>query len=76
MDLGQGELHFARYARRLKPWDQAAGVLLHREAGGFNALTDGRGPYRPSAPGLHETSLLMAPDETTWDSLHAVFGAV
>ena len=71
MDLTRGSLHFAQYAQRLKPWDHAAGVLLHREAGGFNGLTEGRGPYHP-VPRIQYATLLLAPDETAWDSLHAV----
>lgn len=70
MDLAQGRLHFAQYAQRLKPWDHAAGVLLHREAGGFNGLTEGRGPYHPE-PRVQYATLLLAPDVTAWDSLHA-----
>ena len=70
MDLAQGHLHFAQYAQRLKPWDHAAGVLLHREAGGFNELTEGRGPYHPE-PRVQYATLLLAPDKTAWDSLHA-----
>lgn len=73
MDLGRGELHFAHYEKRLWPWDHAAGVLLHREAGGFSAFTDGRVPYGPSGPGIRETALLLAPDGASWDALHAVF---
>lgn len=46
MDLVIGGLHFARYSGRLKPWDHAAGVLIHGEAGGFAALTGDRSPYR------------------------------
>lgn len=71
MDLACGRLHFAQYARRLKPWDHAAGVLLHHEAGGFNGLTEGRGRYTPE-PRIQYATLLLAPDETAWDSLHAV----
>ncbi len=70
MDLGRGTLHFARYGGKLKPWDHAAGVLLHAEAGGFNALMDGKQPYR-AGPDLREGTLLMAPDEAGWDALHA-----
>jgi len=70
MDLARGDLHFARYARRLKPWDHAAGVLLHREAGGFSALVHDRAPYRPDDGGVLTGTLMLAPDEATWDALH------
>ncbi len=74
MDLARGELHFARYGRRIRPWDHAAGVLLHREAGGFSALVGDRSPYRP-APRIVEGTLMLAPDEATWDALHRAIGA-
>ncbi|MBI3445860.1 MAG: inositol monophosphatase [Magnetospirillum sp.] len=67
IDLVTGVLHFAHY-NRLMPWDHAAGVLIHAEAGGYAALTDGR-PYRPRAePGC----LLLAPSAGTWTSLQAI----
>jgi len=75
LELARGRLHFARYGGRLKPWDHAAGVLVHREAGGFGALFEGRAPYSP-APGIVRGTLLMAPDADTWDTLHKVMGGV
>lgn len=62
--LAQGRLHFAYY-RKLMPWDHAAGVLMHREAGGYGALLDGR-PYRPvpDKPGL-----LLTPGPRSWQAL-------
>ncbi|MDP6788290.1 MAG: inositol monophosphatase family protein [Rhodospirillales bacterium] len=75
MDLARGRLHFARYGGRLKPWDHAAGVLLHREAGGFSALVEGRAPYSPR-PGIVHGSLLLAPDTNAWDALHRVMNGV
>ncbi len=71
MDLARGDLHFACYARRLKPWDHAAGVLIHREAGGFAALTEGGAPYRPE-PGIFPGTLLLAPDQAIWRRLEAL----
>lgn len=62
--LLDGTLDFACY-RRLHPWDHAAGVLLHGEAGGFAGLLEG-GPYRPMP---QKGSLLMAPDHATWSAL-------
>ena len=59
LDLARGRLHFARYGVRLKPWDHAAGVLLHREAGGFGALVEGPAPYSPR-PGIVKGTLLLA----------------
>lgn len=70
MDLGRGELDYAHYARRLKPWDHAAGVLIHREAGGFSALTADGHPYHPAKSGDYsDQALLLAPDGETWEAL-------
>jgi fructose-1,6-bisphosphatase/inositol monophosphatase family enzyme len=65
LSLLDGSLDFSCY-RRLNPWDHAAGVLMIQEAGGKAALLDGS-PYRP----VPQTgnSLLMAPDEESWDDL-------
>ncbi|MEO5337672.1 MAG: inositol monophosphatase [Magnetospirillum sp. WYHS-4] len=68
MDMARGALHFAHYDRKLKPWDHAAGVLMHREAGGHAALVaDGR-PYHPGA-GIQEAALLGAPDRECWNAI-------
>ncbi len=48
--------------RKLLPWDHAAGVLLHREAGGYSAHFDGT-QYLPSAT---TGGLLLAPDAESW----------
>lgn len=70
IDLGTGRLDFAVYGR-LKPWDHAAGVLIHREAGGWSALRGDGSAYRPR-PVIVEDTLLLAPDEATWRKLHAL----
>ncbi|MGE7368813.1 inositol monophosphatase family protein [Neorhizobium sp. NPDC001467] len=49
----------------LKPWDHAAGVLIHTEAGGFAATLAGE-TYRPTMTTGH---LLTAPDETCWNQV-------
>lgn len=70
MDLAAGTLHYAAY-RKLKPWDHAAGVLLHREAGGHSGyVSDGRA-YRPVMP--HQDLFLVAPDRAAWEALRRVF---
>lgn len=71
MDLCCGGLDFAQYTR-LKPWDHAAGVLIHREAGGFSALRGGR-PYRVE-PRIVEDTLLLAPDAESWRWLDRLLG--
>jgi fructose-1,6-bisphosphatase/inositol monophosphatase family enzyme len=56
-----GFCHVLLYSK-LMPWDHAAGSLIHREAGGYNAHFDGR-PYLPT----HFTGgLICAPDEASW----------
>lgn len=72
LDLGAGTLDFSQYTR-LKPWDHAAGVLIHAEAGGYSRLTNDGAAYRP-IPGIDERTLLCAPDAASWANLHGAFG--
>jgi fructose-1,6-bisphosphatase/inositol monophosphatase family enzyme len=64
--LADGRIHFVLWSK-LMPWDHAAGVLLHAEAGGYNAYLDGGryAPMRIKAPGL-----LLAPNEASWQALY------
>jgi fructose-1,6-bisphosphatase/inositol monophosphatase family enzyme len=64
MALCDGSLQFALYGG-LKPWDHAAGVLMHEEAGGHSSLLDGA-PYRPT---VRDNGLLLAPDQASWQAL-------
>lgn len=73
MDLALGRLHFALFVGRLKPWDHAAGVLVHAEAGGHSALLDGAAPYG-AYPEPTGATLLLAHDEAAWAALHSVIG--
>ena len=66
--LAGGYCHVSIY-QKLMPWDHAAGVLLHREAGGYARCFDGSA-YRPSAT---EGGLLLAPDEASWHDLAKLF---
>lgn len=61
----KGRMHFGVYTR-MKPWDHAAGILMHQEAGGIARLGDGT-PYRPAARG---DVCLLTPDEDLWQTLH------
>jgi fructose-1,6-bisphosphatase/inositol monophosphatase family enzyme len=63
--LARGEIHYALFTK-LMPWDHAAGVLVHAEAGGHSAYLDGA-PFRPSA--IAAQPLLLAPDPDTWRRL-------
>lgn len=71
IDLARGRLHYLRYGGRLKPWDHAAGTLIHLEAGGFTARMISGEPYAVGA-GIVEAFLLHAPDRARWDALHAL----
>ncbi len=49
--------------RKLKPWDHAAGLLIHAEAGGYNRLLSGE-RYSPAA--RDQMGILCAPTEAIW----------
>lgn len=59
------QLHFRASAFYSTPWDDAAGVLIHQEAGGYSAFWDGSA-YRPSV--MHQ-GLALAPDKDSWEAL-------
>ena len=62
--LAGGHCHVQMF-RKLLPWDHAAGVLLHREAGGYARHFDGSA-YSP----CHTSGgLLLAPDAASWEKL-------
>jgi fructose-1,6-bisphosphatase/inositol monophosphatase family enzyme len=70
MRLAEGKIQLALFSRTL-PWDHAAGVLIHREAGGHAAFLDGS-PYslqRLQGP------LLMAPTPAAWNAIRDVLQA-
>ncbi len=54
--------------RRLKPWDHAAGALIHTEAGGYNRLTSDV-PYAPALP--DQNGMLCTPNEAIWRKIIA-----
>ncbi len=59
-------IHFAIYRTHpLQPWDHAAGVFLHKEAGGVSGFIDGS-QYRPFPI---DSTLILAPDEEIWQEL-------
>jgi fructose-1,6-bisphosphatase/inositol monophosphatase family enzyme len=61
-----GACHLLAYGK-LMPWDHLAGALIHAEAGGYSAKFDGS-PYRPTDL---TGGLLLAPDEASWQAVHA-----
>ena len=60
--LAEGDMQVLCY-RRLKPWDHAAGLLIHEEAGGYNRLLSGE-RYSPRAK--DQMGLLCAPNAQVW----------
>ena len=70
-DLARGNLHFARYGGRLKPWDHAAGVLIAQEAGVYGRVMSTETPYLPG-PTLAQQTLLLAPDGASWRQLREI----
>lgn len=57
--------HFRASFAYSYPWDDAAGVLIHKESGGYSAFWDGRA-YCPS---IMNEGLALAPDEDSWHHL-------
>lgn len=52
--------------RRLKPWDHAAGALIHKESGGYNRLLNGQ-DYSPAVP--DQIGMLCTPNENVWRAI-------
>lgn len=65
--LAQGHADFL-LSSTLNPWDHAAGVLIVQGAGGVVRMLDGR-DYNA---GIDTGYLLAAPDDSSWQKLHAV----
>ena len=64
--LTTGCVHFSAYRTGvIKPWDHAAGVMLHAEAGGYTAFADGE-PYTPF---MNKKHLISAPNKDAWEYL-------
>lgn len=60
------------FGSRLKPWDHAAGQLIHSEAGGFSALLSGE-HYEPA---MTDGVLLTAPSREAWLSIRKAFDGI
>jgi fructose-1,6-bisphosphatase/inositol monophosphatase family enzyme len=59
--VAEGLVDFSLHYK-LMPWDHAAGVLIHAEAGGYSALIDGS-PYLPTK---FEGGIISAPSKEIW----------
>jgi fructose-1,6-bisphosphatase/inositol monophosphatase family enzyme len=73
MHLVRGHLDFAVYGS-LKPWDHAAGALLHAEAGGFSAYAEGEMAYRPG-PVQENSRYILARDAAQWRTIRDLIQA-
>ena len=58
-------IHFRAGLTQTNSWDDAAGVLIHREAGGYSATWAGD-PYSIQ---VNDRGLLLAPDRDSWREL-------
>ncbi|MBY0508617.1 MAG: inositol monophosphatase [Rhodospirillaceae bacterium] len=65
--LSDGRMQVLAF-RRLKPWDHAAGVLIHTEAGGYNKMLSGQ-DYSPAAQ--DQVGILCTPTKGIWQSIVA-----
>jgi fructose-1,6-bisphosphatase/inositol monophosphatase family enzyme len=65
----EGHCHFVHYWK-LMPWDHAAGLLIHAEAGGYSACFDGTA----YSPVKHKGGVIAAPDRVSWDALRQALG--
>ena len=54
---------------RLLPWDHAAGILIHQEAGGYSALLD-NSIYQPNCK--KKDGILSAPNIEIWRSVRSL----
>ncbi len=63
--VAEGLVDFSLHYK-LMPWDHAAGVLIHAEAGGYSALLDGS-PYLPIK---FEGGIISAPNRDCWQMVH------
>ena len=64
IDLCAGDAEIATPAR-LRPWDHAAGALMHLEAGGHNALADGTA----YGPHIDRGLFIVTPDGASWQAV-------
>ncbi|MBO4644766.1 MAG: inositol monophosphatase [Alphaproteobacteria bacterium] len=63
MMIISGGAHYSAYRSKIiKPWDHAAGIMLHAEAGGYTAYVDGT-DYTPFVGANH---LISAPNKDAW----------
>ena len=69
LNLAAGRSDFALF-HKMYPWDHAASVLLHAEAGGYARHIDGTA-YTPAGPAWGNP-ILLAPAQEAWMSLRSL----
>jgi fructose-1,6-bisphosphatase/inositol monophosphatase family enzyme len=69
VDLAIGKADYL-YSQMLMPWDHAAGLLFHTEAGGYNALSTGQ----PYSPAITDCTVLATRTQDDWHRIIAVGG--
>lgn len=67
LDLAENRVGFV-LTRNGKPWDHAAGVLIHRERGGVARLLTGV----DYVPRIEPETLLLTPEEALWDRIRGL----
>jgi len=65
ISLAAGEFNFVQY-RRLNPWDHAPGILLFREAGGFDQMIATRERYLPKI--YTQDCLFLSSNIDVWEA--------
>lgn len=72
VDLVEGRLDYAVFSRTL-PWDHAAGVLIHREAGGTSGYLDESSPEPGSYSPRRQVGVLVhGPTPAAWSDLRRI----
>lgn len=66
--LAENRIQVSSFSR-LMPWDHAAGVLIHTEAGGYSRMIDGA-LYNPADE--QKRGLLSAPSQKVWAMVRAL----
>lgn len=72
VDMVEGRLDYVVFSRTL-PWDHAAGVLIHREAGGTSGYAEeSSSDPAPYSPRRQAGVLLHAPTPAAWSDLRQI----
>ncbi|MCP4393662.1 MAG: inositol monophosphatase [Alphaproteobacteria bacterium] len=67
INMIRGDIHFMVKDSGILPWDYAAGVMMHNEAGGYSAMFDDS--VYDAAQNYTEQGILLAPDRESWNNI-------